>query len=178
MNKSEKAALVAELTKDFSAAHAAFFADYKGLTVEKVNDLRRHLRPLNVKVKVVKNNLARIAVKESKVGDGAVQVLDSVAGPTMIAFAFGDAAAAAKVIAKFADDNEVFTLKDGLLGAQRIAVEEVKALSKLPSRDALLAKMLGSMNAPITNFVGVLAAVPRSLVQVLGAIQHKKSEES
>ncbi len=178
MEKVKKHALVAELTKDFAAANAAFFADYKGLTVEKVTELRRQLRPLNVKVKVVKNNLARIAVRDAKVGDGPVQLLDTVAGPTMIAFAFGDAAATAKVVAKFAADNNVFSLKESLLNTQRLAVTDIEALSKLPSREVLLGKLLGTLNAPASNFVGVLAAVPRSLVQVLSAIQTKKAEQS
>lgn len=177
MEKAKKEMLIGELTKDFGAAKAAFFADYKGLTVEKVTELRKQLRPLNVKVKVVKNNLARIAVKEAKLGDAPIQLLDSVAGPTMIAFAFGDPAATAKVVAKFAQENEVFSLKESLLSTQKLAVGDIEALSKLPSRQVLLGKMLGTFNAPATNFVGVLAAVPRSLVQVLSAIQQKKSQQ-
>jgi large subunit ribosomal protein L10 len=137
--------------------------------------LRKELRSLNVKVKVVKNNLARLAVRKAELGDEPSKMLDTVAGPTMVAFAFGDAAAVAKVIDRFASENEVFTLKQSLLGSTVMAPEEIQALSKLPSREVLLAKMLGTLNAPVTNFVGVLAAVPRSFVQVLAAIQQKKA---
>lgn len=174
MNKTDKSTAVADLRDSFSKANAAFFADYKGLTVEQVNDLRRRLRPHNVKVKVIKNNLARLAVKEAKLGEASEQLLDTVVGPTMVAFANGDPAAAAKIIQKFVEENEVFGLKDSLLGSQRLTTAQVAELSKLPSREVLLARLLGQLNAPVQNFVGVLAAVPRSLVQVLAAIEKKK----
>lgn len=176
MIKADKETSITELTKDFSEANAAFFADYKGLTVEKVTDFRKQLRTHNVKVRVVKNNLARIAVQKAGLSDESIKMLDSVAGPTMVAFAFGDVAAVAKVVSKFANDNEVFTLKESLLGDRVMTTAQVEQLSKLPSREVLLAKLLGTLNAPATNFVGVLAALPRSLVQVLSAIQAKKSE--
>lgn len=178
MNKAEKATAVAELKEHFTKANAAFFADYKGLTVEQVNDLRRRLRPHNVKVRVIKNNLARLAVKEAKLSDSSEQLLDTVVGPTMVAFAYGDPAAAAKVIHKFGEEIEVFGLKDSLLSAQRLTTKQVEELSKLPSREVLLAKLLGQLNAPVQNFVGVLAAVPRSLVQVLAAIEQKKKQQA
>lgn len=178
MEKAQKQTSIAELVDCFSKSKATFFADYKGLTVEQANDFRKRLRPHNVKVRVIKNNLARIAVKNAKLGDEADKLLDSVAGATMVAFAYGDAAAAAKIIQKFADDVEVFNLKDSLLGDRRLSANQVAELSKLPSREVLLAKMLGTLNAPITNFVGVLAAVPRSLVQVLAAVAEKKKSQA
>lgn len=178
MNKADKATAVAELKEKFSKANAAFFADYKGLTVEQINDLRKKLRAHNVQVSVVKNNLARLAVRAAKLGEESEQLIDTVAGPTMIAFSYGDTAAAAKVIQKFVDDNEAFNVKDSLLSTQRLSAKQVEELSKLPSREVLLAKMLGSLNAPVTNFVGVLAAVPRSLVQVLAAIEEKKKQQA
>lgn len=178
MNKEQKNNSLKELTDSFTNAKAAFFADYKGLTVEQTNEFRKNLRLQKVKVKIVKNNIARLAVKNAKLGDNANKMLDTVVGPTMIAFVDGDPAAAAKIVQKFADDNEVFGLKDSLLGTQVLNAAEVKVLSKLPSKEVLLAKMLGTLNAPITNFVGVLAAVPRSLVQVLSAIEAKKKQQS
>lgn len=178
MNKADKTAAIADLTENFRSAKGAFFADYKGLTVEQVNDLRRKLRTHNVKVKVVKNNLARLAVREAKLGGESEKLLDTVVGPTMIAFAYGDLAAVAKVIHKFGQDNEVFNLKDSLLDTQRLSIAQVEELSKLPSREVLLAMLLRTFNAPITNFVGVLAAVPRSLVQVLAGIEDKKRKQA
>ena len=178
MNKENKATALKDLTESFTKANASFFADYKGLTVEQVNDLRKRLRPHSVRVKVIKNNLARLAVKEAKLGQSAEKLLDTVVGPTMVAFSYGDPAAAAKVISKFAEEVEVFGLKSSLLSTEAVTPQQVQELAKLPSREVLLAKLLGSLNAPITNFVGVLAAVPRSFVQVLGAIEQKKSKEA
>ena len=77
---------------------------------------------------------------------------------------------------KFASDNEALKIKDSLMGAKRLLASEVEQLASLPSKEVLIAKMLGTLNAPITNFAGVLAAVPRSLVNVLSAIEKKKSE--
>lgn len=176
-NKTAKSEAIASLRDNFSKAKAAFFADFKGLTVEQMTELRKKLRPHNAKVKIIKNNLARLAVKEAKLGDASEKLLDTVAGPTMVAFAYGDAAAAAKIIQKFAEETEAFSLKESLLGVTRMSTQQVQELSKLPSREVLLAKMLGSLNAPITNFVGVLAAVPRSFVQVLAAIETKKKQQ-
>jgi large subunit ribosomal protein L10 len=175
MNRTDKTELAAVLKEKFSKANVALFADYKGLTAVQADDLRRLLRVTNTEVKVLKNNVARLVTKEGKMGEHAKTLMDTVVGPTLVAFAYGDPAAAAKVIHKFAQDNEALKLKDSLMGDKRIGAAEVEQLAKLPSKEVLLAKMLGTMNAPITNFVGVLAAVPRSLVTVLSAIEKKKA---
>lgn len=175
MNRAEKTELSNVLKDKFVKASVAIFADYKGLTATQADDLRRQLRTHKVEVKVLKNNVARLVTKEGKMGEQAKALMESVVGPTLVAFAYGDAAAAAKVISKFAQDNEALKLKDSLMGDKRITASGVQELASLPSREVLIAKMLGSMNAPITNFVGVLAAVPRSLVTVLSAIEKKKA---
>jgi len=127
-------------------------------------------------VKVLQNNVARLVTKDGALGDEAKGLMDSVVGPTLVAFAYGDPAAAAKVFHKFAKDNEALKIKDSLLGSKRISAGSVEALASLPSREVLLGKLLGTMNAPISSFVGVLAAVPRALVTVLAAVEKKKSE--
>lgn len=175
MNRNEKAELASAIHDKFSKAKVALFADYKGLTATQADDLRRVLRTTNTEVKVLKNNIARLVTKEGKLGDQAKALMDTVVGPTLVAFAYGDPAAAAKVIHKFAQDNEALKLKDSLMGDRKIGASQVEELAKLPSKEVLIAKMLGTMNAPITNFVGVLAAVPRSLVTVLSAIEKKKA---
>jgi large subunit ribosomal protein L10 len=176
MNRSEKSELANELSQKFAKAKVAMFADYKGLTATQADDLRRQLRSTNTEVKVLKNNIARLVTKEGKLGNTAKTLMDAVVGPTLVAFAYGDPAAAAKVIAKFAKDNEALKLKDGLMGEQKLGASQVEELAQLPSKEVLLAKLLGTLNAPITNFVGVLAAVPRGLVTVLSAIEKKKTE--
>ncbi len=176
MNRAEKTTLANELQEKFSRAKVAIFADYKGLSASRADDLRRVLRAEQVEVKVLKNNVARLVTKEGAMGDEAKSLMDTVVGPTLVAFAFGDPAAAAKVIHKFAQDNEALKLKDSLMGHKRIDASGVEALAKLPSKEVLVAQLLGTMNAPVRNFVGVLAAVPRGLVTVLSAIEKKKAE--
>lgn len=175
MNRTNKAELASALKTKFTKAQVAIFADYKGLGATKADELRRLLRAYDVEVKVLKNNVARVVTKDGILGDEAKQLMDEVVGPTMVAFAYGDPAAAAKAIHKFAQENEALKLKDSLMGQKRIDASGVEELAKLPGKEVLMAKMLGTMNAPITNFVSVLAAVPRSLVTVLAAIEEKKA---
>jgi len=175
MNRTQKTDLATTLKDKFSKAQVAIFADYKGLSATQADELRRSLRTHQAEVKVLKNNVARLITKEGEFGDDAKTLMDGVVGPTLVAFAYADPAAVAKVIHKFAQDHEALKLKDSLMGKKRIDVSGVEALAKLPSKEVLVAKLLGTMNAPITNFVGVLAAVPRSLVTVLSAIEKKKA---
>jgi len=171
LNRDSKQQVVQELSVKLAKAKAAFLADYRGLTVDQVNKLRTELRNVGVEYQVVKNTLLRLAAK----GTG-VECLDGyLQGPTAIAIATGDPVAPAKIMSEFAKANAKFELKVGALDGKVLSIEDVKALAELPSREVLLAKMLGSLNAPATNMVGVLAAIPRSLVQVLAAIQDKKA---
>jgi large subunit ribosomal protein L10 len=175
MNRNEKTELANSLKEKFMKASVAVFADYKGLTATQADDLRKSLRGHNAEVKVLKNNVARLITKDGAMGTDAKSVMDGVVGPTLVAFAYGDPAAVAKAIHKFSVDNEALKLKESLMGTKRIEAAGVEELAKLPSKEVLLAKLLGTMNAPVTNFVGVLAAVPRSLVTVLSAIEKKKA---
>lgn len=177
MNRAEKAEFAADLKKRFSRSTVAIFADYKGLSATQADELRRSLRPQNVEVKVLKNNIARLATQSGELGVEAKDLLDSVVGPTLVAFTYGDPAALAKVIHKFAQTNEALKIKDSLMsGQKRINAQDVEVLANLPSKDVLIAQLLGTMNAPIQSFVSVLAAVPRSLVTVLDAIEKKKAD--
>jgi large subunit ribosomal protein L10 len=171
LNKTSKEQVVAELAQKLASAKASFLADYRGLNVEKVNNLRGELRGVTVEYLVAKNTLLKLAAK----GTAAECLNDHLVGPTAIAIVMGDPVAPAKVLTTFAKANPKFEIKAGVLDGKLLTIADIKALSELPSREVLLAKLLGSMNAPVTNFVGVLAAVPRSLVQVLAAIQDKKA---
>ncbi len=171
MDRNGKQKLVSELAAKLAKAKASFLADYRGLTVEQVNKLRGELRQAGVEYQVVKNTLLTLASKETP-----FECLSGfLEGPTAIAIAGEDPVAPAKILAEFAKSNAKFELKGGALDGKALTVAEINALAELPSREVLLAKMLGSLNAPASNFVGVLAAVPRSLVQVLAAIQDKKA---
>ena len=170
MNKQTKEALVAEFAEKLKSAKAAFLADYRGLNVEQANALRRKLQTIGVEYRVIKNTLLRLAAKDTDVA-----CLDEhLVGPTAIALATEDPVAPAKALVEFAKQNNVFELKAGMLNGKLLAAADIKALAELPSREELIAKMLGSMSAPATNFVGVQAAVPRSFVQVLAAIKDQK----
>jgi len=170
LNKQSKEALVAEYAEKFKAAKAAFLADYRGLNVEQANALRRKLQAVGVEYRVAKNTLLRLAAKDTDVA-----CLDEfLVGPTAIALVSEDPVAPAKALVEFAKQNNAFELKAGMLSGRLLAAADIKALAELPSREELIAKMLGSMNAPATNFVGVLAAVPGSFVRVLAAIRDQK----
>jgi len=171
MNRTEKEQIVQELAGKLSEIKAAFIADYRGINVDQVTRLRRELVAAGVDYRVVKNSLLRLASK----GTPAADLEKFCTGPTAIAMAGDDVVAPAKILVKYADEIEAFELKAGVLDGKLLSVAEITALSKLPSREELLAKALSSMNAPASNFVGTMAAIPRSLVQVLGAIAQSKA---
>jgi large subunit ribosomal protein L10 len=171
LNRTSKEKVVSELAEKLASAKAAFLADYRGLNVDMVNNLRGQLRGVSVDYLVVKNTLLKLAAK----GTSAECLNDHLAGPTAIAIVMDEPVAPAKVLTDFAKANPKFELKAGALDGKLLSVDDIKALSELPSREVLLAKVLGSLNAPASNFVGVLAAIPRSLVQVLAAIQDQKA---
>jgi len=170
LNKQSKEDLVAEFAEKLKVAKAAFLADYRGLDVDQANDLRNKLREVGVEYRVVKNTLLRLAAKDT----GSACFDEFLSGPTAIALVNEEPVGPAKALVEFAKKHEAFELKAGMLDGKLLAVAEIQALAELPSRDELLAKMLGSMSAPATNFVGVLAAVPRTFVQVLAAIKDQK----
>jgi large subunit ribosomal protein L10 len=173
LNKENKQKVVTELHEKLRNAKAGFLADFRGMTVEQATTLRNDLRKADVEYRVVKNTLLELASKDT---DMAL-LNPYYKGPTAIALTYTDPVAAAKVLSKYAKEQQAtFKLKAGVLSGKSITIADIQALADLPSREVLLAKMLGSMNAPITNFVGVLAAVPGSFVRVLNAIKIQKEE--
>lgn len=172
MNRDGKKQLVTELHDKLKRAQAIFLTDFRGMTVEKATELRNELRKAAVEYKVVKNTLLELASKETD----KESISSHFAGPTAVAISYDDPVAAAKVLSKFAKEQAaVFKLKAGILTGKPLTVADIQALADLPSREVLIAKMLGSMNAPATNFVGVLAAVPGSFVRALDAIRVQKA---
>jgi len=171
----KKEAVVAELKEQMSSAKGAVFTSYKGLTVAQDTKLRRELREAGITYRVIKNTMTRIAAKDLGL-DGITEHLE---GTTAMAFSTEDAVAPAKVICSFMKKNKleeagILTIKVGLVEGKVISDKEVKALASLPSREELIAKLMGSMNAPITNTVGVLQGVIRNAVYVLDAIRAQK----
>lgn len=163
---------VAEITQKLQNSESMVMVSFTGITVEKITALRAKFREAGVDYCVLKNTLVRRALNDMGINDFD-HLLE---GPS--AFAFGDAVSPAKIITEFIDgdkDNaKKMEIKAGLVEGRYIDANGVRALSKLPSREVLIAKMMGSLNAPITNFVGVLSAIPRSLVYALDGVRKQK----
>lgn len=173
MNKDNKQELVEQMHERLTRAKAVFLADFRGMNVGQATTLRNDLRNASVEYKVFKNTLLDLAAK----GTEAECLSPYLAGPTAIAISYDDPVSAAKVLSKYAKDPAgKFVLKVGALSGKLLDAKQIQALADLPSREVLIAKMLGSMQAPATNFVGVLAALPGSLVRVLDAIRAQKAE--
>ena len=173
MPTSRKAKLIEDLAEKLEKSKLAVVTDYRGLTVAQIGDLRKQLRPLDVEYEVSKNTL--VAKAAQKVG---IQVLDKpMEGPTAIAFCYGDIVAPTKVLGDFARTSKIMTIKSGLLGGKLISPAEVATISTLPSKEVLVAKLLGSIQSPLVGLVSVLNGPVRGLAYVLQA-RVKQLEES
>ncbi|MDQ6996414.1 MAG: 50S ribosomal protein L10 [Mariprofundus sp.] len=169
MNKNDKQRVVEELHAAWSESTAGVVTHYRGLTVSEMGDLRRSLHEADVSLQVVKNTLARRAAE----GTDFKAVTELFTGPVAIAYG-KDPVGMAKAISDFAKKHEALDVKGGVLDGKMVDVSGVKALASLPSREVLLAKMLGSMQSPISGFVRTLAEVPASFVRTLAAIRDQK----
>ncbi len=170
--RQEKEALVEQFREKIGRADAAFLADYRGIGSNSMNELRKGLRGADVEFTIMKNTLARIALKDTPCEPLSAELKGTMA----IALSFRDAAAAAKELTVFAKDEPNLDLKMAVLGGKVIDLDGIKALAELPSREELLAKLLGCMNNIPGSFVGVLAAVPRQFVYALNAIKDAKQD--
>jgi large subunit ribosomal protein L10 len=172
MNRSEKGQIIEEVAEQFSRAKGLYFADFNGITVEQVNELRREFRKSNIDYRVVKNTLARKALEQ--VG-GYDTVYDKLTGPTAIAIGYDDPVAPARIIKKFRDKHQKLNLKVCVLEKQVFPGSKLDDISKLPTRPEIIAGILGSIQSPITGVVGAINAVMRDLVSVIDAIEKKKA---
>ena len=152
---AEKQQVVVELVEKLKSAAAGVLVDYCGLTVEEDTNLRNKLREAGVDYKVIKNTITRFAIKEV----GFEELDDVLNGPTSLAISTDDPVAPAKIISDFAKDNDKIEIKGGFLDGKVITLDEVKTLASTPSRDTLLAKIMGSLNAPVSSLVRVLQAI-------------------
>ena len=172
--RPEKAAKVAELKELLANSQAVVLVNYCGLTVSEDTELRKQMREAGVKYMVAKNTFTRIAAKEAGI-EGLDGMLEN---NTALAFAAEDPVAPAKIAYEFSKKHEKLEIKGGLLNGAVIGTDEIKALADLQSREELLAKLVGSMQAPISGFVNVLHGTLRNFVYVLDAIRDKKEKES
>lgn len=171
MPRKEKEQAVQELTEKIKGKSGVVLTEYQGLTVAEIDELRAKLRPLNCEYRVIKNTLSKIALKEA----GLEEFAKHFEGPTAIAIEKGDPVGPAKVLIDFSKEHEKLKLKAGILGNKMLSVTEIKALASLPSREALIAKLLGTLKAPMYNLVNVLQAMPRNMVYVLEAIRKQRA---
>lgn len=168
----QKKAQVAEVVETLKSAQTGILVDYRGLTVEEDTKLRNNLRAAGVKYFVVKNTLLRLAAKE--VGLDALD--EALHGPTALAVSDDDAVAPAKVMADFAKENEKLEIKTGFMDGAVMTLDEVKALAATPNKETLIAKMLGSLNAPISNLARLLATIADGGEEIADLIAKKNAE--
>lgn len=172
LTKNQKIELVKVLTEKIVACKSAVFVDYKGLKVKDSTELKKSLRAAGVEYVVVRKTLLDIALKNAGIEGVSIKGME---GQVAISMSNLDEVAAAKIIDTFAKTNENVKLLGGVLGQQVMNAAEVKALAKIPSKEQLLGQLVGTLNAPISGFVNVLAGNLRGLVQVLNAVKEQKA---
>ena len=170
MPAKSKLAAVAEIKERFNACPNVLLVDYRGLDVQSVSKLRRELREAGGEMIVYKNTLTQIAMRELALPS----MEDLLEGPSAFIFAEGDPVASAKVLSNFAKENTALELKGGLVQSQIIDESGLQALAKLPSREELLAKLLGTLGNPARGMVTVLSGPARGLVTALSALKDQK----
>ncbi|HET7849732.1 MAG TPA: 50S ribosomal protein L10 [Pseudolabrys sp.] len=170
MDRAEKQQAITELNEVFKASQVVVVAHYSGLTVSQMQTLRKQMRASGAKVKVAKNRLAKIALKDTD----AAAIAPLLKGPTVIAFS-GDPVAAPKVAVDFAKANEQFVILGGSMGKTALDLNGVKALASLPSLDELRAKIVGLIQAPATKIAQVVNAPAAKVARVVQAYACKES---
>jgi len=176
LNREEKEKQVAWLREQFLATKAMFLTNFEGLTVAETNALRAELRQRGINFKVLKNTLVRLAYQDNDVA----LLGPDVVGPRAAAWTFDaqNAPTMAKVLIDFAKAHPRLELLRGILDGKLVAPSEMETLANLPSKEELIARLLGTMKAPVGAFVNTLAAVPRSFLNVLKAIEGQKDAAS
>ncbi len=170
-NLENKKQIVESIKAKITESKSVVLVDYKGLTVAQDTELRNAFRKAGVEYKVLKNTLVRKAFNELGVND-----FDSdLNGPTAVAFGSDEVTPAKTAMAEIKKLEDKIKVKSGYVDGKRVDVAEVKALANMPSKEELVAKMLGSMQAPISNFAGVLSSIMRSVVIALNAVAEKKA---
>ena len=173
LNLEGKKEVVAEVAAKIATAQAVVLAEYRGISVEDITNLRKQARASGVYLRVLKNTLARRAVQ----GTPFEKLSDQMVGP----LAYGiseDPVNAAKVLAAYAKGNDKLVIKGGSLPNQVLNAKQIGALATMPSREQLLASLMGTMNAPITKFVQTLNEVPSKFVRTLAALRDAKEKQA
>jgi len=172
VNREEKVAEVEELSGKFAKAKIAIVSDYKGLTVPVLQELRHDLRRNDAEFRVAKNTLLIRAVEDTEYKG----LQEQFVGTTAVTVSYGDPVASAKILTDFAKDHPELKIRTAALEGKLLTEADITALSKLPSKEVLLAQMLSVMNAVPTGLVQVLSGVPRTFLYALQAIKEQKEQ--
>jgi large subunit ribosomal protein L10 len=174
VNRDGKAALVTELQDRFKQAAVALLASPNGLTVAEVTKLRRALRAVNGEFKVAKNTLARIAVQDTRFEP----IADLLKGVNAFVFGYGDPIAVTKVLVKFAEENNKVSIRGGVFEGNALAPEAVDALAKLPSREVLIAQLLGLLQAPASQLLRTINEPGARVARLLDKVRENAESAS
>lgn len=173
LNREQKAAAIAEIEQKLGSTDTVLAADFRGLTVQQLSDLRGALREAEAELSVVKNTLARRAANST----GKEALLPYLTGPSGLVWVNGDPAVAAKALSQFASKNQALELKGGMLEGRDLPVESIKQLASLPSREQLIAQLAGGVAAPLRGLAGGLNALIAGLARSLAAVHDQKAAE-
>jgi len=169
-----KEAKVEKLSEKIKEAKSFVLADYRGLTVEQDTRMRKALREAGIEYMVIKNSIARFAVKDN----GYDQLDEFLKGPTSIAISMQDPVAPSKIMSKYAKEYEKLDLKAGVVEGKVVGIDTINSIAALPSREELVAKVVGGLAAPLYGIVSVLNANIRGLAVALNAIAEKKQAQA
>jgi large subunit ribosomal protein L10 len=170
MNRDQKAVAIAEIVAQIDESQAIFAVDYRGISVPQAAELRSTLRESDATFKVVKNSLTELAADQA----GAETLKAFLAGPTALTFVRGDVATAAKAIADYGRATQLLPFKGGLMEGAPLDVEQIRSLSRLPSRQVLYGQLVGVVASPVSGLVRTLGALLGGLATALGQVQGKK----
>ena len=168
----EKQAIVADVNATASKALSAVMADYRGISVQGMTDLRKQAREAGVYVRVIRNSLAKRAFE----GTDFECLKDALLGPNIVAFSIEDPGAGARIFKDFAKENEEFEIKALSIGGKLLAADQIDTLAKLPTREEALALLIAVMQAPVTKLVRTLNDVPGKVTRVIAAVRDQKQE--
>lgn len=172
LSRVSKDIIIGELERELKARPTFFVVQHGTLSATSIDKLRAKLRPSKTRYFAIKNSLGKKALERAKLA----QFSDHLQGSCGIAFTDGDVVASSKTLVEFAKENEIFKIQSAYLNGEMVGVEQVKTLASLPSREVLIAKVVGGVQAPISRFVGVLSGTVRQIVTVLDAIAKKKAQ--
>ncbi|MFT7138829.1 MAG: large subunit ribosomal protein L10 [Sulfitobacter sp.] len=170
----EKQAIVAEVNEAASNALSAVMADYRGVTVDGMTELRKVAREQNVYVRVIRNTLAKRAFE----GTEFECLSESLLGPNILAFSLEDPGAGARIFKDFAKANEKFEIKALSVGGKLLPADQIDALAKLPTRDQALSMLMSVMLAPVTKLTRTLNEIPTKVTRVVAAVRDQKQQEA